>query len=179
MTIEQLNELSNKAHEDAVEKGFYSPAPSNSKSILLILSGVSKALEADRNNKHCNLFDLRYHLRTGTNQEFKSFFKNEIKDTFQDELADICIRLLDYAGSMGYKFSANPWLVLYNKFDKFQFLFKLSETLISIKNYENAINESIYLIIIYCDQYSIDIEKHIELKMKYNKLREYKNGKAY
>jgi len=180
MTIEQLNELSIKAHEDAVKKGFYSPAPSKLKSILLILSEISEALESDRNNKHCNLFDLRYHLRTETDQEFKSFFKNEIKDTFQDELADVAIRLLDYAGFVGYEFEKYSIdLGSCSNYEKFEFLFELHEAVVGMLYNINKINVVMFLLIDYCKDKDIDLEKHIELKMKYNELREYKNGKAY
>jgi NTP pyrophosphatase (non-canonical NTP hydrolase) len=39
--------------------------------------------------------------------------------------------------------------------------------------------DAIIRILDLCGHMEIDIEKHIELKMKYNKLREYKHGKNY
>jgi NTP pyrophosphatase (non-canonical NTP hydrolase) len=57
---------------------------------------------------------------------WKGKFEDNIKSTFQDEIADVAIRLFDLCGGMG-----------------------------------------------------IDLQKHIELKMKYNSMRGYKHGKAF
>jgi len=174
MTIEQLNELSKKAHETAVEQGFYDVLPTTEQSILLILSECSEALEADRKGRYVNIELFSRHLKTIS---FKDSFEHDIKDTFEDELADICIRLLDYVGFKGYEIRKPKTPICFR--NKFSFLFGVSEIIINIMHDATNLHGALYSIIDYCMNNNINIAKHIELKMKYNKLREYKNGKAY
>lgn len=46
-------------------------------------------------------------------------------------------------------------------------------------NFEDEITDAIIILFGICGKYNIDLEKHIELKMKYNATREYKHGKKY
>jgi NTP pyrophosphatase (non-canonical NTP hydrolase) len=50
--------------------------------------------EADRKNIHCFVIPNPSY---GTNDEYKEYFEQHVKDTFEDELADTVIRLLDMA----------------------------------------------------------------------------------
>jgi NTP pyrophosphatase (non-canonical NTP hydrolase) len=59
-------------------------------------------------------------------EPWKAGFEKAVKSSFEDEIADVAIRLFDLCGGMG-----------------------------------------------------IDLEKHIEMKMKYNSLRPYKHGKKF
>lgn len=127
----QLNELSHKIHEIAKQKGFYDSGTINIPGcLMLIVSELSEAMEADRKGKYSNMASMRISTQLGTDEHseytFKERFEFYIKDTFEDELADTIIRILDLCG---------------------------------------------YL--------NIDIEKHIELKMKYNQTRERMHGKKY
>lgn len=119
-----LNELAIKAYSASKEKGFYDSPVETGTRLMLIVSEVSEALEAHRKDKHttCNLRSVM----DQDDDEFQYDFKNAIKDTFEDEIADAFIRLFDLCGYM-----------------------------------------------------DIDIEKHIELKMRYNSLRPHKHGKKY
>lgn len=50
----------------------------------------------------------------------------------------------------------------------------------SVKNcFEDEIADSIIRLFDMCGRFNIDIEKHIELKLMYNSLRESKHGKKY
>lgn len=139
--MEKLNELRDKIHENAKQKGFYKEEELSKKwnvnnirsiqhaffaqKIALIHSELSEALEADRKGKKANLEGLDFALND-LGKKFTDAFEYCVKDTIEDELSDVIIRVLDLCG----------WL-------------------------------------------EIDIEKHVEYKMEYNKLREYKNGKEY
>lgn len=138
-----LNEYRDAAHKNAVDHKFYEAenlltetvekgsseenkgqlrAMLNSalfaKKIALLQSEAGEALEADRKHRRCtaNLNTIK--------DEWT--FQHCVKDTVEDELADVFIRLMDTCGWLG-----------------------------------------------------IDIEKHVELKMKYNVSREALHGKAY
>ena len=133
-----MKDLIKKAHATAKEKGFWEEEKRNiPEALLLIISEVSEATEALRKNHYANqevVDSLAHDLELDkTDEEFllktlvwKGKFEDNIKSTFQDEIADVAIRLFDLCGGMG-----------------------------------------------------IDLQKHIELKMKYNSMRGYKHGKAF
>lgn len=130
----KLNKACKIQHEAVLAKGFeHQPIATN---LMLIVSELSEALEADRHNRHADFkkFGDTYELEmsdfagTFPNRPpaFKTAFEVGIKDTFEDEIADAFLRLMDL-----------------------------------------------------CGEYGIDIEKHIQMKAEYNKLRPNKHGKAY
>jgi len=134
-----LNELAKRIYENAKNKGFYDDngATNIGERLCLIHGEVSEALEADRKNNYCNLIAFLHRmeaLHASYNNvpdaykeaDFYTRFEKHVKNSFEDEMADIIIRVLDMCAFKG-----------------------------------------------------IDIEKHIELKMKYNSLRPVKHGKKY
>ena len=127
----ELNNLSSKIYQANKEKGFYDSEKNIGEMLALIHSEVSEALESHRKDKFLNNGDgdpnqfLNEILEFGDTQ-FKTWFNAHVKDTFEDEVADAIIRLLDLCG---------------------------------------------YL--------EINIEKHIEAKLRYNSLRPHKHGKNY
>ena len=122
-----LNEISKQVYEANKLKGFDVKKENIGQTLCLIHSEISEALEAIRKDKKASLmaFDYREEDRE-TDLDFQSDFTSLIKDTFEDEIADTFIRLMDLVGAL-----------------------------------------------------EIDIDRHIELKRKFNSLREYKHGKAF
>lgn len=103
-----LNELSKKIHENAILKGFYDSERNLGEMLCLIHSEVSEALEALRTNQHAfglnetNLFikgmtDKDFGHTFEDDEFFKNYFECRVKNSFEDELADIIIRVLDLA----------------------------------------------------------------------------------
>jgi NTP pyrophosphatase (non-canonical NTP hydrolase) len=127
--MKSLNELAKEIHQNAVDKGFYDKRSELGTRLMLVVSELSEALEADRKDHYSNLeaFDspLQRTPRTG-HDPFVDKFHEWIKDTVEDEIADAIIRLLDISGAL-----------------------------------------------------CIDIERHVELKIRYNSLRPHKHGKKY
>lgn len=132
-----MKELIVKAHGTAKEKGFWDTERNVSEMLMLIVSELAEAQEAlrkdyyaDKNVANGLIQDMELEV---TDEEFqidkgiwKGLFEAKVKSSFEDEIADVAIRLFDLCGGMG-----------------------------------------------------IDLEKHIELKMKYNSMRGYKHGKAF
>jgi NTP pyrophosphatase (non-canonical NTP hydrolase) len=79
-----LSELCRDAHERAARKGFYDPPPSIESRLCLIHSEVSEALEAYRDDA----------MQTTLSPSGKP-------EGFPSELADIVIRVCDFAGHLG------------------------------------------------------------------------------
>ncbi|KQC34003.1 hypothetical protein AAU57_12175 [Nonlabens sp. YIK11] len=94
-----INKLSKKIHEINVKNGFYEDEKNIGEMIALIHSEASEALEADRNNKYSNALNDTWNTLNGSpsDEDFKYYFKELCKDTFEDELADIMIRVMDLA----------------------------------------------------------------------------------
>ncbi len=87
-----MNELARKIHENAKKKGFYDKPREVGTLLMLVVSELSEALEADRLNKRANMG--KYHQGIAYGNVFEAY----VKDTFEDELADSIIRILDLCG---------------------------------------------------------------------------------
>ena len=122
--MKTLNKLRDEIHEYAINKGFWDNQRETGTLLMLCVSELAEAMEADRNGLYADLELIEKDKEDFI--DFKWSFENSIKDTFEDELADTIIRILDICGARG-----------------------------------------------------IDIDKHIELKMKYNATRERLHGKKY
>ena len=109
-----LNKLRDTAYQTAKEHGFHEvqPEPVPEK-LMLIVSELSEALEAHRKGKRADLkaFNDRLSLLNNSHNgilttevaqaNFEKTFKNQVKDTFEDELADATIRILALSGALG------------------------------------------------------------------------------
>lgn len=131
-----LNSLSRLVFEDNAKKGFWEGKKNVGEVLMLVVSELAEAVKADReNNNACRdefergMRDARLHIHDKGGDEdsyFKMFFEDHIKNSFEDEISDTVIRLLDLCGGFG-----------------------------------------------------IDLSWHVENKLRYNRLREYKHGKQY
>lgn len=96
-----INQLSKEINDNARSKGFWDKERNTGEMLMLIVSEIAEALEADRKDKYASLAGR---FKAGTEdylQESNDWFKWSIKDTFEDELADATIRIFDLAYSKG------------------------------------------------------------------------------
>lgn len=99
----QLNELSKVIYERAKEKGFHNPQREIGTILMLIVSELSEALEADRVGRYADWSPIDEMISDGytwedSSMSFEYAFEHNIKDSFEDEIADSIIRLLDLCG---------------------------------------------------------------------------------
>jgi len=94
-----INELAKEIHELNKARGFYETEKNIGEMLCLIHSEVSEALECDRNGKSQknSAYSMEEVMAEVQDQHFKRQFELQVKDSFEDELADIMIRVMDLA----------------------------------------------------------------------------------
>jgi len=120
-----LNKLSEEIYAANKEKGFWDEERTNIECLALAAGECHEAIEADRKGRYTDN-DNKAIVDHALNITFKGTFKQMVKDTMEDEVADAIIRLLDFCGAR-----------------------------------------------------RIDIDWHINNKLRYNATREHKHGKKY
>lgn len=96
----------------AKSKGFWDEERNKSELLMLTVSELSEALEALRKDHYAdkdavtelyqdivlNKYDDEFNIMDGP---WKAGFEKHIKSSFEDELADVAIRLFDMCGGLG------------------------------------------------------------------------------
>lgn len=188
MTTIDLNTLKERAFRIACEHGFHNHDLPDEHWLMLEFTELSEAVEADRKNHRANLlaFDKLGDKASNnwTSTEPYSFAKNfeqNIKNSLEDELADVVIRLLDFAGVHGI--DLDPLVVPVRRS-----VLAISMTVFSydvIRLFFNSaplqlrIQASISWVFEKCEHDGIDLMRFISMKMNYNETREEKHGKKY
>lgn len=189
MTTIDLNTLKERAFRIACEHGFHNQELPDEHWLMLVFTELSEAVEADRKNNRANLlaFDKLGDKASNnwTSAEPYSFAKNfeqNIKNSLEDELADVVIRLLDLAGlrMIDLKPIAIPVRrsVLATSMTVFSYdvIRILSSGTIVLTC---RIHASISWVFEKCEHDGIDLMRFISMKMNYNETREEKHGKKY
>ena len=185
-----LNKLRDEAFGIAKEHGWHDEDLPDETYLMLIITEIAEAVQADRKNKHADVAKFNeYQTFYGTfltSEEirtirFREDFERYIKNSVEDELADVVIRCLDLAGLHKIYFSYADILLsegareVQTPFPKLMYM--VCEE-ITYHGYDltERMNELVAGIIAYCNKKDIDIEWFIEQKMKYNKLRPFRHG---
>lgn len=100
-----FNEIAKQIHAGNVARGFDGNIEKGT-ALMLVVSELAEALEADRNNRYANknqyIKDMQSpiseHEAANQTEIFKYYFEQHIKDTFEDEITDAMIRLFNLAG---------------------------------------------------------------------------------
>ena len=98
MNTDLLNLLADAAYDTASRHGFHDAHYGETYYMGLMLSEVGEIINADRKGKHADLEAYETAIKTTENP--RQAFETYIKDTVEDEFADVVIRLLDFAGSL-------------------------------------------------------------------------------
>lgn len=183
---EILNNLATAAHKNAVAHGFWECNPSHEHNMMLVLTEISEAVEADRHEIKCDHpidYRGRFDDLVLRGYSMHDAFEMAIKNTKFDELADVCIRLLDMAGNLAVDFSKMNPCRYYRAFEKFAFTenaFGLAKGLTrETFAIERRIQFGLHYVQEWCYSMGESLEWYINAKMNYNKSREYMHGKQY
>lgn len=183
-----LNKLRDRAYKTACEHGFRDEEKSDSHRLMLVITEIAEAVQADRKNKHAK-DELLKELLELNPAVFELPFIRCVEDTVEDELADIVIRLLDFAGARNIDLSKLSgklneryyMLCLDSSEDEYfpEMMYDITKCICMEENIKDKIDCSIGCVFSVSYYYRIDLFQHIEWKMRYNELRPYKNGKKY
>nr|DAO67382.1 MAG TPA: NTP-PPase-like protein [Caudoviricetes sp.] len=191
--VEMLARLSQDCHQRAVAKGFWDEAHSVGHYLMLVISELSEAVEADRLGKWAKLTpEAVKNLRVISDATFTQAFLWFVKDRVEDEIADAVIRLLDLLGWM-LKDRALSEKEVETDLGVSAFYIAgemtLADALWPIVQeacchcgkyaHRYAILYAIKSLELLCDHLGIDLMTHIELKLKYNATRPALHGKKY
>ena len=156
----EINELVKIAHDNAVNKGFYD--------CDVKCSGVGSC---DYDGSNCNEKD-----NCGEYEPIKSVKKNKNIG----ELLMLVVSELGEALEAHRKGKHSDLKVANMDSEKHTDKTRIITFEGCIKDtFEDELADAVIRIADICGYSNIDLEKHIELKMKYNETREYKHGKKY
>lgn len=188
-----LNRYAKDCHQRAVAKGFWDEPHSVGHYLMLVVSELSEAVEADRLGKIIKLTpEWVAELNRLDGAEFVQEFLRIVKDTAWDEIADAVIRLLDLLGWMTKDRALSEKEVETDLGVSAFYIageMTLADALWPILQevcchcdmyaHRTAILYAIKSLELLCDHLGIDLMAHIELKLKYNETRPALHGKKY
>lgn len=182
-----LNQLRDRAYQCALDHGFHEQELSNEHFLMLVITELSEAVEADRKGRRADKEAMIDTIEAGG--WVWGFFEEFIKDTVEDELADAAIRLLDLAGLRGIaiNFSGEEIYESTESCNDESFaesIYAISTIPIRYEyeydySFDKQLNSMLLGVIGLSNYMGIDLYWHIEQKMKYNELCEYKHTKKY
>lgn len=98
----ELRNVIEMSHEGAKKKGFWNKNRNVGEALMLVTSELGEAIDAHQKGKFFDKSNtnLKILLNNINEQSFNDRFRDNVKDTFEDEIADAVIRLFDLAGGL-------------------------------------------------------------------------------
>lgn len=191
VTKERISDLVSNSYRVARQHGFHEDYHSPAHYMMLVLSEIGEMVEADRKNRR---FDIEKY-RNAFDSDIVMFEKY-VKDTFEDEMADVVIRLCDFCGSLNVLPQMNDVMVdMSDEFAKFfgdksicEQCFALSSMVVDVEraSYDaddsemrKRLGSTLSFIFEMANYHCIDLLWHVDRKMEYNESRPRRHGKAY
>lgn len=182
--------LCTKQHEAMKEKGFWDTPMSDEKALVLIVSEVMEAVEADRKGRRADKAAYLHAYNEGLDPEYDPIFidcamtapfRDHIKDTLEDEIADACLRICDLAGSKGMALGGNiQFGDTFKGAEVTDYAWHICKCLTDdMSTLFDRLNEALSALVCLADSLGINLDWHIREKMKYNALRPKRHGKKY
>ena len=191
-----INEMKECAYDIACKHGWYEQKRTDIHELMLVVSELGEAVNADRNGKYANRERFENVLKE-FHVPFSYAFNQCIKDTVEDELADAAIRILSLAGLNSADLEEEPFseegleklvkaanngLTISDNPEKITFpeeLFMVFNGIMKVLQEGASMGDVLLNIYVIAYRRGIDLKWHIEQKMKYNEERPYKHNKKY
>ena len=173
ITSKQLNRLRDEAYATACNKGFHDEQKSDEHYLMLVITEIAEAVQADRKGLRADRERYDYAVDRGMCNDIEECFERYIKNSIEDELADIVIRLLDFCGMKGIAFNSRNDDFSFTRltYKSKPFTDVMFDLCSMITGYDPNLEIIVRCVIYYCEKHGIDILWHIEQKMEYNKTR--------
>lgn len=205
MVVERkvIEDFIRRAYDTACGHGFHDVELSDQHMLMLVIGEIGEMVEADRKSRRADVasFKALEEIRIGSDAEYAEYvnkcFVEHIKDTLEDELADVCIRIFDFCGlrkitpamsSKGVFGMQDEFKRIFGGMTICKQCFSLSCLVCDVGRYgekwgKDRMEREIGAILSFCFEFArfhgIDLEWHIEQKMRYNESRPPKHGKKY
>lgn len=184
LTPDDWQALIERVQMNAKDKGFHDVELSLEHKLMLIICEVSEAVEADREGRLAQ--PMPEDWQTMNDEDFKMTFLRNVKDSLQDELADVVIRMMDSGYLDDTKEIVPPDIftrvALFPPVGKGLAFVEQACFLVSsiiITGARKDLNTACQVVFYLARQLDIDLATHIKMKMRYNAMRPRLHGKAY
>lgn len=196
-----LNAIRDMAYKTACEHGFHDEELSNEHCLMLVITELSEAVEADRKGKRANVDWFKKKISNSRicqgldsdipkERGYEVAYNETIKGSIDEELADAAIRLLDLAGLRKIEIRNFIEEEIYDSSECCngetftESIYAISTIPIRFEyeydySFSQQLNSMLLAIFGLAKHLDIDLLWHIEQKMKYNELRERLHGKKY
>ena len=202
ITQKEIAYLAEDAFKNADKHGFYTERTEIETELMLIITEMSEAVQADRHNRHGSIEDYDSEIQMG--RDIPTAYKNSLEGTVESEFADIAIRILSLLGWMNskttIKLKSDSILADEYGISKIQFkiqntinkgsiakdLYRLNGRLSWFVDNESCswfvsdtLQDILMRVFAIAHNHNIDLMEHIKLKMQYNESRPYLHGCLY
>lgn len=202
ITQKELASLAEDAFKNADKHGFYPENTEIETALMLIITEMAEAVQADRHNRHGSIEDYESEIQMG--RDIPTAYVNSLEGTVESEFADIAIRILSLLGWMNSKkpiiFNRDSFLADKYEVAKIQYnvqniinkgsiakdLYRLNGHFSKFVDNESCswfvsdnLQDILMRVFAIAHNYNIDLMEHIKLKMKYNESRPYLHGCKY
>ena len=202
ITQKELASLAEDNFKNAEKHGFYNESTEIETELMLIITEMSEAVQADRHNRHGSIEDYESEIQMG--RDIPTAYKNTLEGTVESEFADIAIRILSLLGWMNsktpIKLKSDSILADEYGISKIQFniqntinkgsiakdLYRLNGRLSWFVDNESCswfvsdtLQDILMRVFAIAHNHNIDLMEHIKLKMQYNESRPYLHGCLY
>ena len=205
--LEELNEMIANVGDIASKQGLNDSLLANNHYLMMIITEIAEAVQADRNGKTANMKafkasykedDANFIFPDDLGKHRTSYmyaYEKYIEGSVEGELADIVIRIMSFLSMSNQKFTQIEDLDEIREIKSKEYFEENTFTEAAIdltyaisKHYDGQYNNwSIADDLSYCVAFVLkwakhlkfDLMNHIKLKIKYNSMREYKHGKKY
>jgi len=189
------------SHTLGKDRGFWEKEKDLREEILYILSNVGDIAKAVKKGRKADWTNYEASINTLDRKEYldpkeiefskKEYFKTYIKDSFEDEIANVILRITDIMGGKKINITeVNPWIAPCEHTELNYFFRNVKPTEEFAGNTPRFLNEAIHICMFHSTEdkdyglshilfylgsiiefYDIDIEKHLIKKIEYNRTR--------